>query len=528
MKRHLYTILFFLFTIFLTAQEKINIIPATNNIELHKGNFTLNSSSTVAINSNQLKDIRYYLTNEILENTGISIITTDKTNRADITLELSEKDQNEGYYELTINNNQVNIKAGTLSGMMNGASSLLQLITINKAKTNKISIPNLSIKEKPKYAWRGLMLDTSRYFISKDKLKEVINWMAFYKLNKLHLHLTDEPAWRLEIKKYPKLTSVGGTGNYNNPDAPAKYYTQKDINELVNYASIRQIEVIPEIDMPGHATAANRAYPEYSGGGSEKHPEFTFNPGKESTYAFLTDILRETSILFPAQMLHLGGDEVSFGSEKWKSNPKIQSLVKKESLTNLKDIENYFMERMADSVFKLNSKLIAWDELADSDLPRDKTILMWWRHDKPEQLNKSIDNGFKTIVCPRVPFYFDFIQDEAHQSGRKWAGEYSTLERIYNFNISKLINNKENEKNIIGFQGNLWTETITSDKRLEFMIFPRIAALAETAWTENRNDYTNFQQRLKMHLPVYKTEDIYFFDPFNPDITPEPLYNKTK
>src|SRR5690606_13307445 len=170
-----------------------------------------------------------------------------------------------------------------------------------------IAIPAWEITDQPRYAWRGLMLDESRHFFGKEKVKSILDWMAFYKLNRFHWHLTDEPAWRLEIKKYPLLTLIGGIGSFTDGAAPAAYYTQQQIHEIVAYAAERNITVIPEIDMPGHATAANRAYPEYSGGGTEAHPHFTFNPGKEDTYAYLTDILRETNALFPSQLLHLGG-----------------------------------------------------------------------------------------------------------------------------------------------------------------------------------------------------------------------------
>ncbi|MFP4367730.1 MAG: family 20 glycosylhydrolase, partial [Bacteroidales bacterium] len=178
-----------------------------------------------------------------------------------------------------------------------------------------ICLPFLrEIREDPEYGWRGIMLDESRHFFGKDKVKSILDWMVYYKLNRFHWHLTDSPGWRIEIKKYPKLGHVGGIGNHTDPFTPAEFYTQEDIKEIIAYAKERKIVVIPEIDMPGHATAANHAYPEYSGGGSERYPDWTFHPGREGTYQYLTDILREVDALFPSQMVHLGGDEVSCGN----------------------------------------------------------------------------------------------------------------------------------------------------------------------------------------------------------------------
>src|SRR5690606_592552 len=241
-------------------------------------------------------------------------------------------------------------------------------------------------------------------------------------------------------------------------------------HESVSYAAERNIVVIPESDMPGHATAANRAYPEFSGGGTEAHPHFTFNPGKEETYGYLTDILRETNAIFPSGLLHLGGDEVSFGSAAWKTNPDIQALMTREALASEKDVERYFMKRMADSVYQLNAKLLAWDEMADADLPTANTLIFWWRHDKPEQLRTALNSGYKTIICPRLPLYFDFVQDSTHRFGRKWDGLYNPLEAVYHYDVEQFARTPEESRLIAGVQANLWTEPIPDAQRLEYLL----------------------------------------------------------
>jgi len=429
---------------------------------------------------------------------------------------------NPEYYELQVTDKAINITANTDKGLFNGVVTLLQLIR-NEAG----QLHHWTIKDAPQYGWRGFMLDESRHFFGKQKVKSLLDWMAYYKLNKFHWHLTDEPGWRIEIKQYPKLTSIGGIGNYTDPKAPATFYTQADVKEIVRYAAERNIDVIPEIDMPGHATAANNAYPEYSGGGSKGHPEFTFNPGKEATYSYLTNILREINQLFPAHMIHLGGDEVSYGNEKWSSNKDIQALMQREHLANLKEVELYFMQRMSDSLYKLNSKMLAWDEMAEVSLPKDKTIIYWWRHDKPNTLKMALEKGYTTVICPRLPLYFDFVQDSAHKHGRKWSKLYNPVESVYRFSPLTLLPADVSPSLVAGMQANLWTETVSDTKRLDYLLFPRICALAEICWTapEKKNE-ADFMQRLQPQLKLFEAAGLYYYDPFQPNLHPEPVPKK--
>lgn len=519
----------FLFVTLLCANGSAQcpIIPIPSKAVQGNSQFQLDANTSVVSSSEKLNDVASYLRNQILKHTLIPLASKSMRQVGqgkNIYLKLIESDSVvEEAYTLSITTDGIKISATSVSGVFYGAVSLVQLILEEEPIHGKLQISAWEIQDSPHYKWRGLMLDVSRFFFSEEKILSILDWMAFYKLNTFHWHLTDAPGWRLEILKYPKLASVGGIGNHFEPNAPAKFYTQLQVRRIVDYANRLNIKIIPEIDMPGHATAANRAYPEFSGGGSEKYPEFTFNPAKEETYGYLTSILKETNVMFSSNMIHLGGDEVSFGNEKWSTNKEIVSFIKNQKLEGLSGLEHYFMQRMADSVFKMNAKVLAWDELAESSLPKDKTIIIWWRHDKPEQLNKALENGFSTVLSPRIPYYFDFVQNENHKSGRKWAGEFSPIEAVYNFDVNKLTDTEKYGNQILGVQGSLWTETVNSETRLDYLLFPRIAALAESSWVKTRTDYAGFEERLRSHLELYKRESIYHYNPFKPNEVPEPV-----
>ena len=450
-------------------------------------------------------------------------ISSEKNKPAHLILNLNPLagNGNAEAYHLAVTPENITIEASSEAGLYYGLQTLLQLFVGDMRDDKSHKIPCLTITDAPAQAWRGIMLDESRHFFGTQTVKQMLDWMAFYKLNKFHWHLTDTPGWRIEIKKYPKLTTVGGIGNESDPQAPAAFYTQKEIKEIIRYASARFIEVIPEIDMPGHAAAANRAYPEYSGGGSEKYPEFTFNPGKEATYGYLTDILREVGELFPSKYIHIGGDEVHFGNHHWNNLPEVKSLMGEHGLKDLQQIEYYFLNRMADSIKALNKTMIGWDEIVNAKVPAELSMVMWWRHDKPEELQKALDMGYKTVLCPRIPLYFDFVQHDSHTSGRRWAGDFVTLEKAQNFNVSYASYLANYPDQIVGIQANLWSETFDTKERLLYMTFPRIAALAEAAWAKQTGSYDDFLKRLIPSFGLYQKMGIPFFNPINPDSTPE-------
>ncbi|HEY0668422.1 MAG TPA: beta-N-acetylhexosaminidase [Sphingobacteriaceae bacterium] len=496
------------------AQDRCPIIPLPQEAKRGAGEFKLDQSVLIVYKDKRLTPLASALQQQLLKFSSLPLTIHDKsTSKAhQIILDYDKDSGNEGY-KLKIQPDKIILSANSDHGIYNGINSLLQIVISHHVLDRKGKftgrIRNLicwEIKDWPKYAWRGVMLDEARHFFGTEKVKTLIDWMSFYKLNRLHWHLTDAQGWRIEIKKYPKLALIGGIGNARNPTASAKYYTQDEIREVIAYAAARFITIVPEIDMPGHASAATRAYPELHGGGSG----FTFNPGKEHTYTFLSQVLREVDALFPSQMIHLGGDEVSHGSKTWNELPDVKTLMKEKKLDDLKAVEHYFFKRMADSVMSFNNKVLGWDEATEAKLPVDKTILFWWRDGKI--LEKAVAQGYSLVLCPKRPFYFDFSQDSTHKYGNYEGRSTNTSESVYNFSLDRLPV-KVKSANILGIQANVWTERITTEQRLQFMIFPRMLALAETAWTNNEmKDYVSFKNRVKEHNKLFRLNNIYFYD----------------
>lgn len=503
------------------AQQDCPIIPQPNRAVKTQGVFIFDQSVKIVGSKNFLPLINHFTT--VLQE-KIGYQAAEKKNDKTIQLVLTRGGLNHEAYQIHVSSNTITVKASNETGLANGLTSLAQLI-INY-NTGKISkIPNWKIEDEPRFEWRGFMLDESRHFFGAEKVKQILDWMAYYKLNKFHWHLTDEQGWRLAIAQYPKLATIGGIGNHSDKNAPAKFYSQAQIRDIVQYAAQRYIEVIPEIDMPGHATAANSAYPEFSGGGTPEHPEFTFNPGKEATYTYLTNILKEVKALFKSDKIHLGADEVAFGAKAWETNEDVKQIMAKHQLNNILEVENYFIKRMADSIKTLNAKVLAWDEALSANLDQNNTILFWWRHDKPQQLEQALSRGYAVVVCPRLPLYLDFVQDQSHKLGRKWNGKFNRLLDIYQFPGNASFADNPLVK---GLQGNLWTETIYNEERLDFMIFPRLAAVASAGWTkqENKNEAA-FIALIKNELKLYKKQGIYYFDPFNEQL-PKKLENPSQ
>ena len=491
------------------------IVPYPNTINVEPGTFNFGDGIRISDTHTELAGTLSFFK---VKFHALGVNFDDNSNKT-LHLELAqEHGKSPESYELNIQKESIKLTAPHPKGIFYGLTTLWQHMKLSGEKTIPLGIVN----DSPRYAHRGFMLDESRHFYGKEKVKQLIDVMAVLKLNTFHWHLTDSPGWRIEIKAYPKLTTEGGKGNHTNPDAPASFYTQEDIKEIVTYAAKRQIEIIPEIDMPGHATAANRAYPEFSGGGSEEHPEFTFDPGKESTYHYLTSILEEVASLFPSKYIHLGGDEVHFGNEKWKTNDSIRALMRREGLESLVDVEHYFIRRMADQLAQMDRQLAGWDEIVESDVSNESSVVYWWRHDKEGQLQKSLDKGYATVLCPRIPLYFDFVQHDSHENGRRWDG-FGSLEDVYAYPESTHQFTDEETALIQGIQGNLWTEKFDSGVWVDYMTFPRMVALAESAWTkENNKDFDRFNQQLPSVFRYLDALGIQYFNSLDPALTPEP------
>lgn len=488
------------------------IIPMPNSFEQSNGFFKVPKTLTISAADDSFSGLIQPFSASLKRFVKIEVSTAEKNGA--IRLVRNPQILGKEAYRLNVEPRNITVEAGTTVGCFYGLQSLMQML-YNVGKSGQVACGEIS--DQPRYQWRGLMLDESRHFFGETEVKKILDLMALQKLNKFHWHLTDSHGWRIEIKQYPLLAKVGGIGNFSDPQAEAKFYTQKQISDIVQYAAERFIEVIPEIDMPGHATAAVKAYPEFSGGGSPKYPDFTFNPGKEETYRFLTNVLKEVASLFPSGYIHIGGDEVSFGNQQWTGFPEIKQLMKRENLNDLKGVEHYFLRRMADSIQKIGKTMIGWDEVVTAGLT-NHPVVMWWRHDQPQMLDMALKNGYEVILCPRIPLYFDFVQDDSHKSGRKWQGKYAPMESVYNFPSDKFTNGVSISTPLIkGIQANLWTETMHTADRLEFMTFPRMSALAEAAWTNQMvKNFTNFQKRMTAMKEIYRKSEVRYFDAINP------------
>lgn len=499
--------------------QAVHIIPQPASITNTKGAFVLKQGTAIVFKNQSLTSEANYLKTQMLALNKIRL-GIRKSALSGIKLLLTSPGGTIGSYKLVIDNKNIVISSSSKEGIFYGIQSLLQLTD------NTIILQGMVINDSPRYQWRGFMLDESRHFFGKRKVEMLLDWMARYKLNRFHWHLTDAQGWRIQINKYPKLAEIGGIGNFTDSLASSKFYTQDEIKEIVSYAAKRFITIIPEIDMPGHATAANKAYPELSGGSVERYPNFTFNPAKEETYTFLTNVIKEVNPLFPAHLFHLGGDEVAFGMQAWLKNPQITALMTDKKFNTPTELEFYFFKRMADSVLKLGDKVLCWDEATPANLPADQTIVFWWRQNKPEQLALALQKNYQVVLCPRLPMYFDFVQDSTHVSGRKWGDEklFNKFSDVYNYPDQQTDTAQLKLKNIIGIQANLWSETVGSNKRLDYMLFPRMAALAEAGWDlpVNKN-ITVFEEKLKAELTNYDKSNIYYYDPFNPAKHPEAI-----
>lgn len=519
------------------AAPAVPVIPAPAVCVPGEGSFTLSARTRILWDGTGAKEIAKVLQAGLRDRTGLDLAVgkSPATPIAPpaICLQLApaapgaigEAPQPEAY-TIVVAPSGITVQARSAAGLFYGAQSLCQLAGAQTPLPGGgLTLPSMRIEDRPRYAWRGYMLDESRHFFGKQAVKELLDVMASLKLNRFHWHLTDEPGWRIEIKKYPELTRAGARGNWSDPNARAAFYTQADVREIVACAAQRHIMVIPEIDMPGHATAACRAYPGISGGGKGQWDGFTFNPAKEETYRFLEDVLREVIALFPAPYVHLGGDEVHYGNQSWSTDPEIVAFTRKQGLKDAAELEQYFVRRMAGVIQRLGKTTMGWDEIAGAGVPPAGSAVMWWRHDKPQVLTDLLQRDYRVVLCPRLPCYLDFVQHESHNHGRRWQSAFNDLARTYDFPdaITGPLIPGGKEENVLGLQACAWTERIQNRERLAFMTYPRLAALAEAAWTPaSARDKEGFMRRLPLFLRELDRRRIPHFDPFNPSTTPEP------
>lgn len=411
-------------------------------------------------------------------------------------------------YQLEIDEAGVRLTAKTGTGLFYGKQTLLQLLTPN-------GLPYVKINDQPRFPYRGLHLDVSRHFFNKEEVKKLMNVMSYYKLNTLHLHLTDAGGWRLQIDKYPKLTQEGAFRTQsdwrewwdNGKDrqylkegtegAYGGYYTKDDIRDMLAYAAEKHITIIPEIEFPAHSDEVFVAYPELCCAG-KSHTSGDFCIGNPKTFEFMENVLTEVIELFPSEYIHIGGDEA--GKNTWKTCPKCQALMKKEKLANVDELQSYMIRKAEEFLNSKGRRLIGWDEILEGGLAPEATVMSW----RGEAAGfKSARMGHDVIMTPGSYMYFDFYQaDPRHQPVA--IGGYTPIRKVYNYNpIPQDSLTAEEAKHFLGVQANTWTEYIPTPEHLEYMMFPRALAVAEIGWTpQEKRDWQDFKPRVNAHIPV--------------------------
>ena len=405
-------------------------------------------------------------------------------------------------YTLSVTPERILIRATSGAGLFYGIQTLLQL---SQPSETGYSIASVEVQDSPRFAYRGLMLDVSRHFFSKEFVKKQIDALAFYKINRLHLHLTDAAGWRIEIKKYPLLTEFaawrtdanwktwwnGGRKylRFDEPGASGGYYTQDDIREIVEYARQHFITIIPEIEMPAHSEEVLAAYPQLSCAG-EPYKNADFCIGNEETFTFLENVLTEVMALFPSEYIHIGGDEA--GMAAWKTCPKCQKRMKDEHLSHVDELQSYLIHRIEKFLNDHGRRLLGWDEILKGGLAPNATVMSWRGE---EGGIKAVKAGNQAIMTPGKYCYLDAFQD-APNTQPMAIGGYLTLEKVYSFEpVPDSLSTKEAEL-ILGVQGNVWTEHIPTPEHYEYMIYPRILALAEIGWSPSEvKKWDNFHTR---------------------------------
>ena len=406
-------------------------------------------------------------------------------------------------YTLSVTPQRIEIRATSGAGLFYGMQTLLQLM--QPAGTGSYSVASVEIEDTPRFAYRGLMLDVSRHFSTKEFIKKQIDALAYYKINRLHLHLTDAAGWRLEIKKYPLLTDFaawrtdptwkkwwnGGRKylRYDEPGASGGYYTQNDIREILEYARQHYITVIPEIEMPSHSEEVLAAYPQLSCSG-EPYKNSDFCVGNEETFTFLENVLTEVMELFPSEYIHVGGDEA--GKSAWKTCPKCQKRMKDEHLANVDELQSYLIHRIEKFLNNHGRRLLGWDEILQGGIAPNATVMSWRGE---EGGIAAVTSGHHAIMTPGAYCYLDSYQD-APYSQPEAIGGYLPLKKVYAYDPVPASLTAEQAKLVYGVQGNLWVEYILTPEHVEYMIYPRMLALAEVAWSApERKSWPDFHTR---------------------------------
>jgi hexosaminidase len=497
------------------------LIPLPQEMECREGAFQLQPKTRILADV-PANDTGQYLAEQLGKATGynLKVARSTKAQPAKGSILLTTKDAKpelgaEGY-ELVVSADSVVVRAGKSAGLFYGVQSLLQLLPPEVFAAKPVAgvdwkIPCVQIEDQPRFKWRGFMLDVARHFFTKDEVKQMLDAMALHKINTFHFHLTDDQGWRIQIKKYPRLTEVGawrdeaGFGldpklstTYGPTGKYGGFYIQDDIREIVAYAQKKHITIVPEIEMPGHASAALTAYPELgcSGGPysiTTKGGVFAgvYCAGKDETFEFLQNVLAEVRQLFPGQDIHIGGDEVP--KDNWKKCPLCQARMQKEGLKTEHELQSYFIRRIEKFVNAQGRTLIGWSEIREGGLAQN-AIVMDWIGGAVE----AASAGHDVIMSPTKFCYLDYYQSTNRTTEPKAIGGYLPLSKVYSLEPVPEKLDPQYQAHILGAQGNLWTEYIPNLKQAQFMAFPRLCALAEIGWSPKASrNWEDFTRRLQ-------------------------------
>jgi hexosaminidase len=499
--------------------QQLAIIPLPERISPGKGSFSLTKQVTLSADAGNNENA-VWLQRFLKDGIGFEPVIVQGEGQIQLSIDSSLTGLGDEGYQLSIHLEGISIKSASPTGVFYGIQTLGQILPVINVEqsTNQVELPVVEIEDRPRYAWRGFMLDEGRHFQGKETVKRLLDVMAALKINIFHWHLTEDQGWRIEIKKYPLLTEIGakrpgtvpslvGMFSKRHDGIPHEgYYTQDDIREIVAYAAERQITVVPEIEMPGHSVAALAAYPELSCRGEPLEVRTAFGisqdvycVGNDATFEFLKDVLNEVIALFPGKYIHLGGDEVP--RVRWKQCPKCQQRMVDEGLTDELELHKYLINRISKYLFERGKEVIGWNENLIDGLHPDFIIHYWYRGE--QAVVEAIRNGRRVIVSPYLDYYLDH------------SYSLTPLSRTYAYQPGFEGLDDARASSILGVEAPLWTEFVPNQERLDFQTFPRLLAVAETGWTNRRRKdtkdfftrYRQFQQRLRKWGIAYAPDD---------------------
>ncbi|NVC93471.1 beta-hexosaminidase [Vibrio natriegens] len=500
------------------------LLPKPNQIEVNESYFSLHNRVGISTYSDLASSAKDWLLDELKR---IHQFELTASNNSQVIFK-SNPTLDKGAYRLKVTEESIKIEAGSKSGFTHASATLLQLIRRN-GEDNSMEVVCCSIRDRPRFKYRGMMLDCARHFHSVEQVKRLINQLAHYKFNTFHWHLTDDEGWRIEIKSLPELTNIGAWRGLDEAIEPqythlsqryGGFYTQEEIKEVVAYAAQRSITIIPEIDVPGHCRAAIKSLPhmlveaedttEYRS--IQHYNDNVINPALPGSYEFIDKVLEEVAALFPAPYIHIGADEVPHGV--WSQSPACQALMEQQGYSDYKELQGHFLRHAEDKLRGLGKRMLGWEEAQHGNKVSKDTVIYSWLSE--EAALNCARQGFDVVLQPAQTTYLDMTQDYApEEPGVDWANPIP-LETAYSYEpLAQVADDDPVRKRIRGIQAALWCEIINNQPRMDYMIFPRLTALAEACWTDKQHrNWTDYLSRLKGHLPLLDLQGVNYRQPW--------------